>query len=561
MEKLWIGALIGAICGAGLTAVLVTRPFESSIINILPGANPGNSASYRSQTSREQRLVEDVHQDQLQELQTLLMDLQNEQWFSRKIRGRLQQVLSTLVWVDPVATAELIANFPSRHEETVRLQFLRLWVASDGAALVHTLPVTWRDTFPELYNSLIGLLAVSEPKLMLPHILAMPAGLQRARLMASLPHGLSVEEIPRYLDALSQLTEGERHNILRWDTGKLANIAPQLLFDWSHTLNEPQQKLAAQQALIALARLDPKTALSLIEGYSTSKRLEIVSTALRRLAQTELQVAVAEAEARGRFFVEVANVWANDDPAAAVLWLVEQTQEDRRLAHDPLFGSILSNWAKRDLDAALAFTEMLPQQQRGGWSNAIAAHLSRRDPDRLETIALTLSDTPYAGDMFARLAQVRYGTDPAGTMQQILSLEPSTRDRPLGLLVTHLMRDTPELAAPLIGQITDRSARANALGRVLGEWQGADDGAMEQWLASEASPSLRNEAYATLALEQPELLSSIEDRELRVATYLKIRRSSRTTSGIQSLLEEIDLTDPQWEALNSAALAAARAGD
>ena len=128
------------------------------------------------------------------------------------------------------------------------------------------------------------------------------------------------------------------------------------------------------------------------------------------------------------------------------------------------------------------------------------------------------------------------------------------RDR----LIDNYMNDQPESTIPLLEKITDQDKRMRTLSGVLWRWQEAEDGAVERWLENEASPRLRDEAFATLAANQPALLTSIRDEKLRVATYLRSQERSRSTIGLKRLLERVGLSDAQWSALNDEAIAAAK---
>ncbi|NKB99622.1 MAG: hypothetical protein GKR90_14155 [Pseudomonadales bacterium] len=557
MGKVFLGALLGALCGALLTAVVLLEPSTSLTAQSQNGTNSADSTSPKGQMGSMNQTRQDNQERQLGELQHLLGSLENAGRISPAGRSQLQREFEDLVLIDPIATAELIVETISRHKRAVLRQFLGFWIESEGVDLVNNLPAGWRESHPLLYREVFQALANSNPEATLPHILAMPPSDMRPALMGNIAYALDVEKMPEFFLSLTELTKNEQLRFVEWDSIELANKVPRRLLAWSSTLSEPQRSMAAQSALEGLARVDPRAALTLVDDQSASNKPRIVRSALRQLATTEPQLAVAEAETRGRFFAEVARVWANDDPVSAARWLIERTPEARSSSHDPLM-NIASSWAKHDLNAALEFAETLPEDLRGGWTSAVAAQIELNDPDRLETLAQALSDTPYAAGIYTRLAFQRYNTDPEGALSQVLSLKLSLRDKPLSSLIDRAMEHTPESAALLIGEITDQEIRMRTLRKVLRRWQRAEDGAMERWLANQTSPSLRDEAYATLAAEQPKLLASIKDRGMRVATYLGIQHRSRSTTGVRKLLDQIDLSETQWEALDSAATAAAK---
>lgn len=490
------------------------------------------------------------------EVQHLLASSEIARQVSAATRAQLQREFEVLAGVDPIATAELIVATTSRIKITVLRLFLNIWVEAQGVDVVHAMPESWREDYPELHREVFQTLANTHPELTLPHIMALPASELRPALMANITYALDVEKMPSLFLSLAKLTENEQFQFLDLDSIELANKVPRQLLAWSSTLSEPQRSMAARSALKGLARQDPKAALGLIDEHSLRNKPDIIRLALRKLAESDPQLAVAEAEAREGFFTEVATTWAYHDPANAARWFMEQTPESRRSSHDPL-QDIASIWGKRDFDAALEFSKTLPQELRGIWVISAAARIQFDDPTRYETLAQSLADTPYASDLYTRLAFQRYNNDPKSALSQVLSLTPELRDKPLASLINREMEHTPESAASLVQEIADQEIRLRSLGNVLRQWQRAEDGAMERWLADQASPALRDEAYATLAINRPELIKSIKSREMRVATYLGIQHRARSATGMQRLLGEIELSEAQWEALDNAASRAA----
>jgi len=567
MGKLLLGMLLGALCGAGITAALLLGPFDTTITQPANQSSPATlfdneSLEYLAAGLSSDAPVITGQTDPLKTLEALLSRIKNTQRMSPTGKARLAAVLNTLVATNPIATVEWLTTSTSKHQQTALDQFLRLWVESQGITLLSTLPATWRDAKPEVYRDVFRHLANWQPEATLPHVLALPASSApndnlRASLIVNLVYALDAAKMSLIFDAFSKLTASERLKILQWDALELANKAPHQLLAWSRTQAQQQQMLAADAALRAIARTEPKSALVLLDDQPSSIRGSLTDLALRQLASTEPQLAVAEAESRGGYFATVARVWAASDPEAASRWMIEHTPDQRSSSHDPLMG-IASSWSSRDLDAALAFADTLPETLRGSWTSAIAAQLEHSDLDKLETLAHAYSHTPYAAEMYTRLAHQRYNKDPEGTLQRVLSLKPSLRDQPLASLIDLAMERAPASAVSLIGNITDQETRMRAIRTVLLRWQDAEDGAMEDWLENQARPDIRDEAYATLARNEPALLTSIQDRKLRVAAYLRNEHHSRSTIGLRRLLEALGLSEAQWDALNAGAIAAAR---
>ena len=557
MWKMILGPMVGALGGAVLTAVVLLEPNSSATTRIGDSANSHESTSGNGQLTNADQTPEQKEKRLLGELQILIETMEKSGRSSPATATRLKRLFETLVFVDPIATAELIADSVTQQKFPLSHQFLGLWVERHGFDLIHTLPANWPEARPLLYRRVLQNLGNEFPEETLAYVLDMPPSDLRPELMVNTVLSLGEEAIPEFFLALTELTDNEQRHFVKWDSISLANKAPGQLLAWSSILSEPQRSMAAQSALEGLARLDPKAALERIDSQPANNKRRIIRSALQTLAATEPQLAIAEAETREDFFVEVATVWANRDPEAATAWLMQHTPDQRSSSHDPL-RRIASRWSKQDLNAALAYADTLPEGLRAGWTSAIAAELELTDLDRLETLAQTLSDTPYAAGMYQRVAFQRYESDPKGTLSQLLGLKPELRDEPLSSILDYAMEDTPDSAARLINQITDEELRMRALRKVLPRWQSREDGAMERWLANEASPSLRDEAYAALASDQPRLITSIEDRELRVATYLALTHRSRTAAAVKKLLAQIELSEAQWDSLDNAAIAGAK---
>ena len=553
MGKVVLGVLIGALCGAIFTWAVLLGPFSSVAGEQRhSGSGTYDSTLPKGHVDPEGQALKDNQEKSRRKLQHLLASSENARQVSAATQAQLQREFEVLALIDPIATAELIVTTTSLIKITVLRLFLDIWIETQGVNVVHAMPKSWREDYPELHRKVFQTLANSQPELTLPHIMALPPSELRASLMVNIAYALDVEKMPTIFLSLAKLTENEQFQFLDLNSIELANKVPLQLLDWSSTLSEPQRSMAARSALEGLARHDPKAALGLIDDQSLRNKPDIIRLALRKLTESDPQLAVAEAEARGRFFAEVATIWAYRDPANAARWFMEQTPEGRRSSHDPLL-DIASSWGKRDFDAALEFSKTLPEELRGVWVTTAAARIQFDDPARFETLAQGLADTAYASDLYTRLAFQRYNTDPKAALSQVLSLTPPLRDKPLASLINREMEHTPESAASLVQEIADQEIRMRSLGKVLRRWQRAEDGTMERWLTNQASPSLRDEAYATLAVDQPELLKSIKNREMRVATYLDTQHRARSTAGMRRLLKQIDLSEAQWQALDNAA--------
>lgn len=437
-------------------------------------------------------------------------------------------------------------------------ELLSIWIANQGIEVLSAVPDGWREKYPELYREIFQALAIRLPVATLPHILALPPSELRPSLMGNIAYGLEAEKMSIFSRAIADLTDSEQRQFAELDSISVANKAPGQLLAWSKTLSEQQNSIAAQSAIQALARIDPIEALTLANDLPRENRNQVIRSTLRKLAESDPLLAAAEAERQGRHFAEVARVWATNEPVAAIKWLMEHTPAARNSSHDPLM-DMASSWGGRDVDAALAFTEELPEGIRARWTTSIAGRLAYSDPELLETLAQTYADTPYATDLYTRLAHRRYRADPQGTLDLLLNLKPEIRDKPLASLVRLALENHPEKAVSVLDKITSQDLRIGALSSVLDRW--SDAGAMEQWLANDASSLLRDEAYAILAADQPSLLTSIKNRGLRVATHLRSEYGTYSRAGMVSMLQELGLSDAQWTRLDNAVARAANEAD
>ena len=557
LNKAFFSGMLGATVGAVIASAILLNPMvRSNAISHEDDAVNEINGNHHPAFPAESLKREDVA-SQLETLRELLNGLHIPGRISPAVQAHLQDMLVVSIHTDPISTAELIDDLRIGQKRFVERLFLELWVESQGTELLSILPATWRETRPLLFGSVFRILANSDPKATLPHILALSPLDHRASLMVNIVYALDAEDVQLVFDTLDKFSGSERQKFLKNDAFELAKKAPHQLLAWSSTLDDGERQLAVTEALTALARQDPKTAIALLDVHPTGNRRGVIQQALRQLAASEPQLAVAEAEKRGRYFSQVAEVWALSDPASASQWLIQRTPKDRNSSHDPLM-NIASKWGRRDLDRALAFSETLPEALRGRWIGSVAANLAITDLDRYESLAQAYIDTPYAAGMHTHLAHKRYYEDPEQGIREVLNLKPELRDKPLASLIDHSMTRNPETAAPLLEKITDQDTRMQTLSRVLRRWQDAEDGAMERWLENEASPMLRDEGYAALAANQPALLTAISDEKLRVAAYLRNTERSRSTIALKRLLEKVGLSEAQWDTLNEEAIAAAK---
>ena len=236
------------------------------------------------------------------------------------------------------------------------------------------------------------------------------------------------------------------------------------------------------------AESDPKAAFAWAQSLGGSLQYRAIGEVLGSWAQNDLEGAiefyeaggVTGREAREGLENEIAKAYGNDQPAEAIGWL-RKMQEAR--GRDDAIQKIVKEWAKRDLDAAVAWAEAQP-----GRDGRLAGRL-RIDSSLAEGDSKEAADVFLEGDaveqsnigMAKRIANQYILDDPVAALDWVDQLPGSVRARTESDMFTRLFHQDREVAVAEFDRRMERLS-ASTVGRFSAEFFKADVEAAKAWL-------------------------------------------------------------------------------
>lgn len=182
------------------------------------------------------------------------------------------------------------------------------------------------------------------------------------------------------------------------------------------------------------------------------------------------------------------------DPKRAADWLGEPGNAFGfypKLGHI-LAGTIAREWARQDLDSALAWAKELPTQQQAGAYTGILKPLASVDPEQASSLALSLEDSDTRQYLLSEIAEAWALSAPLDTLTWADSLPSQDRkEATLSALYTWAQDQPQEVASYLDSQ---PEVQANFLPLVSDSWSRRQPLKAADWIVSKPDSSQRNTA-------------------------------------------------------------------
>ena len=326
-----------------------------------------------------------------------------------------------------------------------------------------------------------------------------PAGSQAEALATSsslseiLAHRDPMLRMAALLEYVGKLSDKEIPEAL----AKLRQSTP----DW-----DPDARVAAQLMLTRWGKADPEGALAHIGKLDMKSAGGDAAIILSALAAT--------------------------DPLRAVEWL---ENPDNKLANSRwigqiLAGSITKEWVRQDPDAALAWAQTVPENQRSGAYTGVLGSLAATDPERASKLAMQLPDDDARREILGQIARSWSEISPAEAVEWASTLDGRGRSRAMGEALGEWAQKSPPEAAAFVdslpeageGQYLQRVAsswaehapadaaqwleshqesegKADAMGWVMWHWTNSDPQAASTWLIDQPAGGSRDRAIGSLA--------------------------------------------------------------
>ncbi|MDX1571253.1 MAG: hypothetical protein R3200_12285, partial [Xanthomonadales bacterium] len=209
-----------------------------------------------------------------------------------------------------------------------------------------------------------------------------------------------------------------------------------------------------QSVVTNLAQQSPEQALAIVTDMDPSPwQAQILANVLSNIAFNDPLVAAAyvrdlpPGQAREQALNQIGHAWAQQDPEAALDWILQQSSRTQA----NLLPGIAYQIARMDLDAAMAYTSAIRGPARERWIGAIVESFSQTNP-----YAAAEWVEQYAGE--------------AGFGQW------------MGTIAGHLAREDPRNALRLIEAIESPDHYQQARQAIAQQWASFDPAAAARWL-------------------------------------------------------------------------------
>jgi hypothetical protein len=322
-------------------------------------------------------------------------------------------------------------------------------------------------------------------------------------------------------------------------------------------LSEPGQ-LARMQSLMDLyagMNADQLAAeAGKLQDLPMAQRIMASMLLFGRWGEVDPQGALAHAATLGPggFFARptILQSWASTDPANAAKYFSENPGEFAMMGGfggpgggESGAGTIATEWAKLDPEAALAWANGLTGNNQTNALRSIISELAGTDPTKAAQIASTLTgdeQTRAYGDIAEKLAT----KDFASAEAFIAGLPtPEARNRALSDALNVLARTDPQAAAAKMANMAEGDDRDRAISGIADGWARQDPAAAAAWLSQQTSDDMddavRSVVQSWAGRDSAAALSWIqtqpqgEVRDEAIGTYIWTSRNSDPQSTIQ----------------------------
>ena len=321
-------------------------------------------------------------------------------------------------------------------------------------------------------------------------------------------------------------------------------------------LSEPGQ-LARMQSLMDLyAGMNADQlaeAAGKLEELPMAQRIMASMLLFSRWGEVDPQGALAHAATLGPggFFARptILQSWASTDPANAAKYFSENPGDFAMMGGfggpgggESGAGTIATEWAKLDPEAALAWANGLTGNNQTSALRSIISELAGTDPTKAAQIAATLSGDEQArayGDIAEKLAS----KDFASAETFINGLPSDVRNRALSDALNVLARTDPQAVAAKLANMAEGDDRDRAISGIAEGWARQDPAAAAAWLSQQTTEDMddavRSVVQSWAGRDSAAALSWIQSqpqgevRDEAIGTYIWTSRNADPQSTIQ----------------------------
>jgi hypothetical protein len=422
------------------------------------------------------------------------------------------------------------------------------------------------DLFPDrqlqqLYRSAVaGAAAEADPEAILDELLARGGSRQQTMEAHSALQALASRDVEKALAYLDRISNSQQRAMLASAIGPaLARTDPDRALAWAKENDRGMRWGLIGEVLAAIASTQPDKAIDeALQLPNARQRQHALGTIAMSMSRSEPQQAIALLDRieqpgdRSSVAQNIASVWMQSDPDAALSWILQMDDNERHRMLS-MSAHLLSQF---DLDSALRWLPRLDERSQALWRGQIAANLAtqRSAAEALQFISRYEGSEDYPALLASAVEGVAQTDVDAALQMAERAPEGPQRDRLYAGLIGRLGHQDPERAATILNSIADDTQRAQATSMLLMSWSHSDPAAAQQWTEKLPRGALRDDAIVHLAANWDELtpsrrllvnsIGSLEKRKR--ALMASVQRIAHTDPRqAELMLRDMDLTDEE----------------
>ena len=479
----------------------------------------------------------------------------------RSSRGRY---LYQLADRSPAEAIAFINGIESSAEQQEYLSWLAYYVSLyDPAAALQYADHFESAQYGSAYSSIINSnIALEDPKAAVERMLSNGEGTRGSREFRSAITALAGTDMEAAKQFYEQAQSADHRQILGWAIAvEMAGNDPIEALAWARANDKGQRADLEMAVLGQIAQTDPQLALA--EAMNSTRgetRMMMVSSILQRVAATSPAEAVAyldqiqNRQQRLQASEQLVSSWIRKDSEAAIDWILSQDKETARQLMRQAGRRLLND----DVDAAIRLLPRLDGQDQAGMRAQIAQQLaSTRSPDEAQAFIRQFQGQPGYDQLQVSMISGAARSDVLVAKLLADQLEDGpARNNAYMQIIGQRAQTHPIEAARWLDTITDENSRGAAAGQLAAQWYANDPVAATQWASNLPGGSLRDDAIMHISsnwgeptVEQKSLIASIKNREKRGQAKIRqiytVMRSNPARA--REMLQDEDISSEQRE--------------
>ena len=474
--------------------------------------------------------------------------------------------LSRLAERDPaeaVAAINAMAAPAQRHESAAYLG-RHMGRLSGTAATRHADLFSDQGLRQAYRHAVAAAAAEADPETILEELLAGRQSMEQTMEAHSALQILASRDVEKALGYLDRIGNPQHRAMLANAIGPaFAQTDPDRALAWAVEIDRGMHSGLVSGVLAAIASTRPEKALSEAQRLPNARqRQQALSMIAMTMSHRDPQQAVAlldhidRPDDRKSVAQNIANMWLQSDPDAALSWVLQRDRNER----DTMLSRAAHILAQSDLDSAMRWLPRLDERSQTLWRAQIASNLaSQRSPaEALQFISRHEGSEDYPQLLASAINGIAQ-TDVHAALQMTDRVpEGPARDGLLSGLVQRYSYQDPEHAATMLNSISNDAHRSQATRMLVMAWSHRDPGGAEHWAEKLPRGADRDDAVMQLASNWDELtpsrrllLNSIGSLEKRKqALMMSVQRIAQSDpQQAERLMREMDLTDDERQQL------------